>query len=130
MLINYMLEKIEEGIMEGIMVKNEMYMKKVKMILKDEKYEDEDGGNKNGEEEVEKNENEEKEEEDREEEGEEMKFGSIGNKMIENIVEGEGFEMIMGGVDLMIGSRIKVKNGILWGIEGLFEVELMKEIGI
>lgn len=128
MLIRYLLATLAAGLLAGLLVTPVMYLKTVPLIIEAETYEDAGGGHSHGEAEAAPHDHDTAATD--EEEGAELPFGRLGNTLLANLVAGAGFALLLGGVALLAGRRITVRNGIYWGVAGFFAVAFLPAIGL
>jgi cobalt transporter subunit CbtA len=129
MLVRYLLATIVAGLFAGILVTPAMYLRTVPLILQAETYEDAAGGHSH-EPEAAPHGHAAGEAHEHEAAGAELPFGRLGNTILANLVAGAGFALALGGVALLLGRRITVRNGIYWGLAGFFVFALAPSLGL
>lgn len=130
MLIRYLLATLAAGLLAGLLVTPAMYLKTVPLILQAEVYEEAGGGHDHGAAEATTHDHATPVAGEEEEAGAELPFGRLGNTILANLVAGAGFALLLGGVALLLGRRITVRNGIYWGLAGFFAVAFMPALGL
>lgn len=130
MLIRYLLATLAAGLLAGLLVTPAMYLKTVPLILQAETYEDAGGGHSHGEAEAAPHDHAAAASGEEEEAGAELPFGRLGNTILANLVAGAGFALLLGGVALLAGRRITVRNGVYWGLAGFFAVAFLPALGL
>lgn len=130
MLIRYLLATLAAGLLAGLLVTPVMYLKTVPLIIQAETYEDAGGGHSHDEAVAAAPHDHAAPAAEAEEEGAELPFGRLGNTLLANLVAGAGFALLLGGVALLAGRRITVRNGIYWGIAGFFAMAFLPALGL
>lgn len=128
MIVKLLLAAILAGLIGGVLVTGAQEARVVPLILHAEEFEkpaaettttDADHAHTHGEGSI-------------HDEGSGLLFGlsRFSGTLIANLVTGAGFALVLGGISLVIGAPITVKNGVMWGAAAWLAVHLLPSLGL